>query len=1816
MSERETKKSTHTHNLRSNSKKTVNKSAKEPEDSKSPMKTDDSKSVGKSPLHKSQKNNDDNSVASESRTRRRELQRQQAAFDEELRLGLEEDKLEQQELLNKIKFDFERKALARRKEAMKNKSMLAAKLQEVDDALSDCSFESQDRDVTGLGEETLDEKMERSSLSAASRCSADADASSLEMMKQIIKLQPTHVGDFTGDEDYFAFRAAFKQLEKKAVYDNDELLSILLTHVKGEAKRSLTGILHGSGQYEKAWEILVGRYGNKTKITNVKLEALRKHPQVTLGNLPSLRDFIDALSAFMESMRNAGRDAELQSSLLIVDCLPKVPKNMIYSWNKKVTNGQVDESLTSFKEFLMAEEKIWEADPTAKAHDKNQDKNQDKNHGKKGSKPDRYTGVTVSAQAAQDCVLHPGKGHTTDKCRTFVSKPVPERLKIARKLGLCFLCLTKGHMTSTCTSSQRCAVNSCGKNHHELLHAGEWTASTPVKVSDDRSLSASNTVPKTSEVSSYSAVQRHRTLLGILPVKVVGPKNDTVINAFIDYGSNTTMINLDVAKKIGVVPDDVCLRAVEVTGVHGVGVLQAACVQGVQLQTINDKQSRDLRAVSVLAVQDLTGPSQQLNWDTVRTSFPNIDDYGLANVSAEAAQMIIGTDNLRLILYDHFVPPVRGRDPVLVHTALGYVLLGRLPGEDRQRVTYRSELKMNSELSHQVEEYFLLENLGVENSKNSRLLAAEDRQALQVIARGTRRTEDNKAFVSAMPWKSETPQLPNNREMALQRLLSLEKKLGRQPVLYDKYRQAIADDVRKGYIRLLSDYEDKQPSAIKWYLPHCNVVHKKKPEKFRRVYDCSAVFHGVSLNKQLLKGPNLLADLLDVMLRFREYPVAMAADLNEMYNQIRIPPDDQPCLQFLWRNSMADPVQTFQFERMLFGDVSAPARAVYVLKCIARDGTREQPAGARVIRDDMYLDDLMTSCSSRQEAVTVQQEARLLVEGAGFKFKKWVSNVAEVLEGIPTEDRAAGFALSSKDSAGDSHVLGVVWKVEEDSFSYEQPDWTTGNTKRQILSQLTSLWDPMGFLSPFVVRAKILVQELWKLKTAWDERVPSDFLQNWQRWVTEAANVSKVMIPRALIPRLENPTETSLQVFCDASQLAYGVVIYLRTVYEDKNIEVRFVTAKSRVAPQRPSLTIPRLELNAAVLAARLALKVNQALRSEVHQVDFWSDSSIVLSWLGQKTTLDTKYVVNRVIDIVDHLRQLKTATPDGVTWRHVETKENPSDDVTRGLSLCDMLPDTACRYWSGPDFLGQPRDTWPPGTVNAASSTTEASLEIWSAVQAAEDDLLLLKNQSSYLRAQRVTAFVNRFIHNCRIQAADKKRQGHLKVTEYQEAEVTLLIESQRWMMKAHETLQSGRSNQCAWMKKLQPFVKDGLLRVGGRLGKAQGMPYSVRHPVILDGNSKLAYLLVCDFHRRHGHAGPLFVRNAVAEKYYVTRLSWLVKKVLRQCVTCRKFKGKTFTPQMAELPSARVEPAMPFIKCGVDYFGPLHVKRGRSTEKVWGVIFTCFATRAVHLELADSLAADCFINVFRRFIGRRGEVAEIWSDNGTNLVGGERELREELNKLKKSGIDEQLAARQVSWHFNPPAASHFGGAWERLIRSVRKSLYHVMHGRTVTYSVLETALIEVEALLNSRPIVRVSDDVNDLGALTPGHFLILRPFTSRSFAMVNDKEVNARSAWRKVQALIGMFWKRWLREYLPHLRELPKWTDKGPNISEGDVVLLIESDSHRGQWPLGRIETVYPGSDGVVRVVDVKVNGTTLRRPVTKLSYVCGPTESVSYE
>ncbi|KAK3735539.1 hypothetical protein QZH41_016119 [Actinostola sp. cb2023] len=491
------------------------------------------------------------------------------------------------------------------------------------------------------------------------------------------------------------------------------------------------------------------------------------------------------------------------------------------------------------------------------------------------------------------------------------------------------------------------------------------------------------------------------------------------------------------------------------------------------------------------------------------------------------------------------------------------------------------------------------------------------------------------------------------------------------------------------------------------------------------------------------------------------------------------------------------------------------------------------------------------------------------------------------------------------------------------------------------------------------------------------------------------------------------------------------------------------------------------------------------------------------------------------------------------------------------------------CRWITGPDFLLQPEDHWPP-RMPTAESPLENDVEVkndkWTGI---------VSESCTYFPERRVVAWMRRFADNCRSKPS-LRVMTLLSASEVYQAEIIILRRSQEEAFPLeYQALKTNKPlPKRSRLHSLRPFIdENGLLRVGGRLRKAPVTEES-RNPLILDQKHGATRLIVMYHHLSLYCASDKQVLNELRQKYWVLKGLATVRKISFTCPTCRRRRVQPIPPVMADLPKARLGYQLPpFANTGVDYFGPIIVSHGRKREKRYGSLFTCLTTRAVHIEISHSLDTDSYLMAMRRMMARRGRPSHIWSDNGTNFVGAEKELRDGLKRLDKERIYDQLSQDGIQWHFNPPSSPHFGGIWERLVQSAKRALRVVAGKQCVTDETLLTFMAEVESLLNGRPLTHVSSDYRDEEALTPNHFLIGRASPNLPPDVVIDRDLCSRKRWKHAQVMANHFWKRWLREYLPSLTERRKWTTEARNVAKGDLVLIVDENAARGRWPLGRV-------------------------------------------
>lgn len=860
-----------------------------------------------------------------------------------------------------------------------------------------------------------------------------------------------------------------------------------------------------------------------------------------------------------------------------------------------------------------------------------------------------------------------------------------------------------------------------------------------------------------------------------------------------------------------------------------------------------------------------------------------------------------------------------------------------------------------------------------------------------------------------------------------------------------KYNAGIEDMVSKGYAEKVTDDELNLQCDVEWYLPHHVVISDKKPGKFRIVFDCSAKFAGVSLNDAVNQGPNLTNSLVGVLQRFREHEIAVAGDIEAMYHQVKVADHHRDALRFLWwRNGeIGGDIEVYRMTSHLFGGIWSASCANYALKRVAKDNSDFDNETVQTINDNFYVDDYLKSVKTEKKAIDLVQDISELLQRGGFRITKWITNNRQVLKSIHPENRAKEFKdieLCSSDLPQEK-ALGVKWDTETDKLVFKFQPKQKPLTKRGLMSVLSSVYDPIGFLAPLILQAKKIFQDECRLHKDWDSRLEPENVKLWTEWLDKLPHIEELAIPRCLVPiDFGDDVQMELHHFADASSAGYGVVSYLRIQNSDGRVHCAFLIGKSRLAPIK-TVTIPRLELCAAVLSVKLDEMLRKEMRLEIRKSTFWSDSMIVLYYIRNETQRYQTFVANRVTQI----RQ--GSSPDD--WRYVNSALNPADDASRGVDADQLL--SRNQWFQGPDFLYGSEETWPKSPE--ILEVSKQNLEIKGAAMSCEvnetcdscTNRLMLK-YSTWYELKKGVAWILR-LKQCLLDRVKGQSQASvsskpIKVGEMKVAEVEIVkfLQKSEFVEDIYNLKKGNSVKRSSKLSSLEPFLNaDGVMCVGGRLKNAP-ISEEFKHQMILPKKHFVSVLVIRDTHKYLGHSGTEHVLSEVRQRFWIVGARRTIKSVLRQCVICKRLTGQLCGQKMADLPMDRVTPGKPFSSVGIDCFGPFQVKIGRSRVKRYGCIFTCLTTRAVHIEKLDTMETDSFINGLRRFESRRGVPDIVRSDNGTNFKGAEKELGRAIQDWNQQQINKYMLQRQIQWCFNPPFASHMGGVWERQIRTVRK--------------------------------------------------------------------------------------------------------------------------------------------------------------------------------
>ncbi|XP_017466036.1 PREDICTED: uncharacterized protein LOC108358971 [Rhagoletis zephyria] len=1151
---------------------------------------------------------------------------------------------------------------------------------------------------------------------------------------------------------------------------------------------------------------------------------------------------------------------------------------------------------------------------------------------------------------------------------------------------------------------------------------------------------------------------------------------------------------------------------------------------------------------------------------------------------------------------------------VAQETRLGWLLFGEVP-TNANLVTANIAKDMNqaegdSHLDQLLRGFFESESLtGDESSWTAEQQACEDH-----FLKTHKFDSHAGRYILQIPLRSHWGSIGSNRAIALQRFLRLEKRFRRDAELKEKYFTFINEYVAKDWLRPAT-----RPDAGKsYYIPHHAIT-----TKFRVVFDASCLTDtGVSLNDVQMIGPKLQPDLIDLLWGFRLNAYGVSADIKQMFPQVKIANQHWDLQRIFWRDHSGK-ITEYWLTGVTFGMASAPFCAVRAMQQCARDNASRWPLGARAVLDNFYMDDCLVGADTEEELLLLCQQMQKLLKAGGFELTKFRSNSNYIHRSIATQLAGDDVWLNTHMEAS---VLGLKWIPSTDEFAFavqSLPDADSACwTKRSVLNITARIYDPDGLAAPFIINAKILIQKIWKEKQGWDAMLPEPLKVAWQSIFSQIPHFDNLRIPRWIgYSRRLNMT---LHGFSDASTQAFGAAVYV-VMHAEEGVKSNVLLTKSRVAPLRAE-TIPRLELRAATLLSELMQRVVMVCetqhRIKIGSMTCWSDSMVVLCWLRRDKSSLKQFVANRV-------RQININTTN-CEWRYVPTEKNPADFISRGMSMVELM--SSRLWWQGPVFLRLPSAMWPKPPEGVSEKVeTEAKKECRRErihTEKADNQFVarvsiisikqmsLLERYSSINRLIRVTAWVLRFAQNCRSPMTERQKL-YLSVKELEYSLAFWMRQEQGdYYADDIRTLQ-----HCAQNKKtlegsklsnaigiLAPFIQDGILRMNGRLKEAD-LPDTQCNPAILPGKGRLAWLIARMTHLKLLHCGAQQLIATLRQTYWIIGVRTLARSLIKGCVRCERLRSKMSEQIMANLPACRVCPARPFVHAGIDYAGPIQVRpdrrRGNVVIKGYIAIFVCMVSKAVHLEFVPDLSTKAFIMAFIRFTSRYGHCLHLWSDNGTNFVGAERDLSRMLQTWQKSDLFEQLAARQTEWHFITPSEPHQGGLWEAAVKAAKHHLRRVMGARLLTIEAVQTLLAEFGAILNSRPLCAQSADPRDLNPLTPGHLLIgesLVPALGEQVPVAEWSE-NRLDYWESRQLITQRFWKLWSNSYLHELQQRPKWREVRRNLKVGDLVVVKNEATPPTLWKMARVTALHPGSDGQVSNVTLWTGSSSINRPVQKL-------------
>ena len=1040
--------------------------------------------------------------------------------------------------------------------------------------------------------------------------------------------------------EFRSFISNFETHIEPAVHDNTMLFRLLLQHCEDKIKSKIKHYAdRGTFAYRLAKDRLQREYGRECLIADMCEQNLINAPSVKSNDPEGLKHYPEILEKALITLQGLSTFRSVNSLDSMTKLISKLPFELRRRWVKESViiedrnNGRVGQ-FKDFVNFVARESEEMNSLYGRRVFGSHSDS---KGSHKKTTKSTynfavSYANLNNNVPLCTNSCWHCNeRSHKLHDCPKFLILDAKDRSSFVKSKRLCYKCLSSRHKTGDCQRTNCCSVEGCkGTFHHTLLHKSNFKHRSKESVSVETKPLADEKPSGTTSAVTCSQVS-NGVYLCVVPVRVKYGGHEALTYAFLDQESSQSFCDkkLIEALETSGSPENITLQTLTNSACNYQGLTCSLTVSS--LDGTNSIKLQKVVSIADIPVKPNASPAKnELN------ELSHLKNIPFTSVNGATVTLLVGADAPEVFCPLSTRKGGRG-EPVAVETPLGWSLLDpSLNSLASTNCAVNFVHVREDSLQGEIERLWSTDfedGTAVLNQPQSK----KDRVTYQLMQKSVVLVDGH--YQLPLPWRPAAKPLPANRKMALRRLESLKTRLSKNQRLKKQYVNTIEGYLSEGYASLVPDPDHETDSTV-WFLPHHPVINPKKSNKVRVVFDCAAKHKGICLNDALMQGPNLANDLVGVLIRFRKKQIAVTGDIRAMFHQVRVEPKDADALRFLWWPSgdLSQQPVDHRMDVHLFGATSSPSCASFCLRQVARDfGHLHDPITAEIVVSNFYVDDCLVSFSSKEEAIRTIQDLIQLLHRGGFHLTKLATNDPKVLSSIPEEERSTRLQNHEFQVTSNQRVLGVQWNLKEDEFAFDVSLPQRPLTRRGVLSAVSSLFDPLGFVAPITLEPKLLLQNLCKKGQNWDESLDSEDVLRWEKWLDDLAEVSRLRIKRCLVPEDFGLVERhELHIFSDASLHSYGSCCYLRMINWLGQFHCVFIMGKARVAPLK-SVSVPRLELTVAVVSVRLEQLVKKEIGIPDIKSVFWTDSTAVLHIPRNTTKRFPVFVANRLAVIETH---------------------------------------------------------------------------------------------------------------------------------------------------------------------------------------------------------------------------------------------------------------------------------------------------------------------------------------------------------------------------------------------------------------------------------------------------------------------------------------------------------------------------------------------------------------------------------------------------